>query len=310
VTKPTKRYGHADIICYALNVAEEIQNSEPKTWKEAIEGEDSQLWLLAMNEEMKSLRKNKAWILVDQPKKHKAVGYKWIFKKKEGIPGIKRPRFKARLVAKGFTQVEGIDYNEIFLLVVKHCSTRIMLGLVNQYDLKLEQLDVKTDFLHGNLKETIYMNHPEGFEEGENKVCLLKKSLYGLKQSPRMWYLKFDEFLIRYDFIRNRYDSCVYILKKKVCVLYLLLYVDDILIASANKEEIRQLKESLNTEFEMKDLGSARRILGIDIHRDRATSELFLSQSNYHKKVVEKFRMHQSKPISTPLGHHTKLSVT
>ena len=103
MTKPTKRYGHADIICYALNVAEEIQNSEPKTWKEAIEGEDSQLWLLAMNEEMKSLRKNKAWILVDQPKKQKAVECKWIFKKKEGILGVERPRFKARLVAKGFT---------------------------------------------------------------------------------------------------------------------------------------------------------------------------------------------------------------
>ena len=100
------------------------------------------------------------------------------------------------------------------------------------------------------------MNQPEGFEKGENKVCLLKKSLYGLKQSPRMWYLKFDEFLIRYGFIRNRYDNCVYILKrKKECVLYLLLYVDDILIASANKEEIRQLKESLNTKFEMNDLG-------------------------------------------------------
>ena len=135
-----------------------------------------------------------------------------------------------------------------FSPVVKHCSFRIILGLVNQYDLELEQLDVKIAFLHGNLKETIYMNQPEGFEEGENKVCLLKKSLYGLKQSPRMWYLKFDEFLIRYGFIRNKYDSCVYILKKgEVCVLYLLLYVDDILIASANKEEIRQLKESLNT---------------------------------------------------------------
>jgi len=87
--------------------------------------------------------------------------------------------------------------------------------------LELEQLDVKTNFLHGNLKETIYMNQPKGFEEGENKVCMLKKSLYGLKQSPQMWYLKFDEFLIRYGFIRNRYDSCVYILKKgeSVCSL-------------------------------------------------------------------------------------------
>ena len=128
------------------------------------------------------------------------------------------------------------------------------------------------------------MNQPKGFEEGENKVCLFKKSMYGLKQSPQMWYL-IDDFLIRYGFIRNRNDSYVYILKmKKICVLYLLVYVDDILRESANKEEIRQLKESLNTKFEMKDLGSARRILGIDIHRDRAKGELFLSQSNYLKK--------------------------
>ena len=88
------------------------------------------------------------------------------------------------MVTKGFTQVEGIDYNEIFSPVVKHCSIRIILGLVNQYDLELEQLDVKTTFLHGNIKETIYMNQLEGFEEEENKVCLLKKSLYGLKRSP------------------------------------------------------------------------------------------------------------------------------
>ena len=100
--KPPKRYGHADIICYVLSVAEEIQISKPKTWREAIESEDSQLWLQAMNEEMKSLRKNKTWILMDQPKKQKVVGCKWIFKKKEGIPGVERPRFKARLVAKGF----------------------------------------------------------------------------------------------------------------------------------------------------------------------------------------------------------------
>ena len=133
---------------------------------------------------MESLRKNKTWILVDQPKKQKVVGCKWIFKKKEGIPGVERPRFKARLVAKGFTQVEGIDYNEIFSPVVKHCSIRIILGLVNQYDLELEQLDVKTAFLHGNLKETIYMNQPEGFEEGENKVCLLKKIFVWTKAKP------------------------------------------------------------------------------------------------------------------------------
>lgn len=96
-------------------------------------------------------------------------------------------KFKARLVAKGFTQVEGIDYNEIYSPVVKHTSIRIMLALVNQLDLEFEQLDVKTVFLHENLEETIFMDQPEGFiaTKDKNKVCLLRKSLYGLKQSAK-----------------------------------------------------------------------------------------------------------------------------
>ena len=115
-----------------------------------------------MNEELESLHKNKTWILVDPPKGQRVIGCKWIFKRKEGIPGVEPPRFKARLVAKGFSQVEGIYFNEIYLPVVKHCSIRILLALVNQFNLELEQMDVKTTFLHGDLEENIYMNQPDG----------------------------------------------------------------------------------------------------------------------------------------------------
>lgn len=311
ISKPNRKYGLAEIISYALSAAKEIIGVEPRSYEEAMASHEARDWVRAVNEEMESLQKNGTWKLVDLPKGKRTVSCKWIFKRKEGIPGVEAPRYKARLVARGFTQVQGVDYNEIFSPVVKHCSIRILLSIVNQFDLELEQMDVKTAFLHGDLEETIYMQQPEGFIEDEGKVCLLRKSLYGLKQSPRMWYKRFDDFLVRTGFNRCRYDSCVYVLKRsKKCIMYLLLYVDDILLASASMEEIARFKVKLSSEFEMKDLGPAKRILGMDITRDRRKGELFLSQEGYLRKVVERFRMHEAKPVRTPLGTFTKLSST
>ena len=227
-----------------------------------------------MNEEMLSLEKNQTWKVVSLLKNQKVVGSKWVFKTKEGIPGIEAPRYKARLVANGFTQVEGIDYNEIFSPVVKHCSIRVLMAIINMYDLELEQMDVNTSFLHGELEETIYMQQSEGFVEDNTKVCLLKKSLYELKQSRRQWYRRFDEFLVKAGFVISNYDSCVYMMRRnEKVILYLLLYVDDILMASFDRQEIQKLKKRLNDEFEMKDLGNAKRILGMDIMRDRNKGE-------------------------------------
>ncbi|KAL9256969.1 Retrovirus-related Pol polyprotein from transposon TNT 1-94-like protein [Drosera capensis] len=224
-----------------------------------------------MGEEMESLYKNETWELVKLPKGRRVVGCKWIYKKKTGALEAEKTRFKARLVAKGFTQKEGVDYNEIFSPVVRHTSIRVLLTLVAHQNLKLEQLDVKTAFLHGNLKEEIYMRQPEGFsiEGKEDYVCRLHKSLYGLKQSPRQWYKKFDSFMIKHGFNKSPYDCCVY--HKKVSdasLMYLLFYVDDMLIATRDMVEIKKLKVLLNTEFDMKDLGAAQKILGMEIIRD------------------------------------------
>ena len=148
----------------------------------------------------------------------------------------------------------------MFSLVVKYNSIRLLLALSAYYDIELEQMDVKTAFLHGSLDEEIFMAQPEGFiERGlEDNVCLLKKSLYGLKQSPRQWYLKFDEFMISHGYCISQFDSCVYYkFLSSSGGIYLLLYVDDILIACKQKEEIQKLKVELSTEFEMKDLGAA-----------------------------------------------------
>ena len=138
-----------------------------------------------MHEEMNSLNKNKTYDLVEFPKGKKVLRNKWVFKLKK--VGDKLVKYKARLVVKGFSQKQGIDFDEIFYPVVKMSSIRVVLGLVANLDLKLEQLDVKTTFLHGDLKEEIYMDQPEEFKvKGKEHIfCKLKKSLYGLKQAPR-----------------------------------------------------------------------------------------------------------------------------
>jgi hypothetical protein len=180
------------------------------------------------------------------------------------------------------------------------------------HDLELEQLDVKTAFLHGELEEEIYMDQPEGFivPGKEDLVCKLKRSLYGLKQSPRQWYKRFDSFMLSHGFKRSEFDSCVYIKIVHGSPIYLLLYVDDMLIAAKSMKDVAALKSQLSSEFEMKDLGAAKKILGMEITRDRKSGFLFLSQQSYIKKVLHRFNMHDAKSVSTPIASHFKLSST
>eukprot|EP00253_Pinus_taeda_P034030 PITA_34030 len=181
-----------------------------------------------------------------------------------------KQRYKARLVVKGFAQKKGIDFDEIFSPVVKMTSIRTILSLVAAEDLHLEQLDVKTTFLHGDLEEEIYMQQPQGYEvKGKEKlVCRLKKSFY----------------------------------------IILLLYVDDMLVAGSNMQEINVLKRKLANSFAMKDLGAAKQILGMRITRDRKNRKLTLSQSEYIEKVLKRFNMHNAKPVSIRLASNFKLS--
>ena len=143
----------------------------------------------------------------------------------------------------------------------------------------------------------------------EGQVCVLKKSLYVLKQSSRQWYKWFDTFMIGHGYSRSEYDNCVYHRKlSDGSFVYLLLYVDDMLIAVNNLVEINRLKTQLSGEFEMKDLGAAKKILGMKIRKDREASKLLLSQKSYIEKVLERFGMQQSKLVSTPLAAHFKIS--
>ncbi|MDV3193945.1 MAG: reverse transcriptase domain-containing protein, partial [Sweet potato little leaf phytoplasma] len=291
--------------CYTNNYS-----NEPTSYNEAVNSKDSELWKSAMKHELNSLYLNKTWNLVEKPAGKKIIDCKWVFKLKPGLESSDQPRYKARLVTKGFSQVEGVDYTEVFSPVVRHTSIRILLSIVVQLNLELEQMDATTTFLYGTLDELIFMKQPPGFAEvgREEMVCHLQKSLYGLKQSPRQWNKRFDTFILAEGFSKSPYDSCVYrkYVSKDVFIL-VLLYVDDILIASADKLEIMKLKTSLSREFDMKNLGAAKKILGMELLRDRSRNTLLIAQPDYSKKMLKKFHMDESKVVKTPLAQHFKL---
>ncbi|KAL0550167.1 hypothetical protein IC582_014670 [Cucumis melo] len=222
-----------------------------------------------MKEELKSMNDNEVWDLIELPKESKRVGCKWVFKTKRDSNG-NIERYKARLVAKGYTQKYGIDYKETFSPVSKKNSLRIIVALVAHYDLELHQMDVKTAFLNGNLDEEVFMDQPEGFmvEGKEHMVCRLKRSIYGLKQASKRWYLKFNDTITSFGFKENIVDRCICLKISGSKFIILVLYVDDILLATNDFGLLCQTKEFLSKNFEMKDMSEASYVIGIEIFRE------------------------------------------
>ena len=206
--------------------------TEPQTFQEAINSNDAALWREAMQSEIESIDSNNVWELVDLPENRNALKCKWVFKQKTDSNG-KIIKYKARLVAKGFSQKYSIDYTETFSPVVHFSSVRSLLALAAQRDLHVCQLDVSTAFLNGELEEDVYMMQPEGFiaKNNEHKVCKLKKSIYGLKQSSKCWITTLNNFLIQMNFSQSESDPCVYVNNDNELFI-IAVYVDDIILIS------------------------------------------------------------------------------
>lgn len=206
------------------------------------------------------------------------------------------------------TQIPGINYSHTFSPVVKASTIRIVLSLSVLHKWRLHQLDVKNAFLHGCLNETIFMDQPPGFVDPQlpNHVCKLSKALYGLKQAPRAWFHRLSKFLLSNGFLCSRADPSLFIYARNSCIMYLLVYVDDLILTGNNESILIAFTTRLHQEFAIKDLGDLSYFLGLEV--SYTDDGLFLSQSKYATYILTHSDLLDSKPMSTPLATHEVLT--
>src|SRR4051812_32522015 len=277
------------------------EQAEPKTLKQAMSRSDRDKWHEACTEEMMAHMGNGTWEIVDAPVGSKVIGSGWVFKVKRNADGSIKP-FKARLVAKGYSQCPRFDFTEIFAPTNRSSSIRLILAISAIQDLHLHSIDVSHAFTNGDLEETIYMKQPEGFHSGRpGQVCLLKKSLYGLKQAARMWNLKLHAALVSLGFNRLNSDRSIYIYVKGDVRIIMPIFVDDITLASSSQSAINSTIKDLAAHFKLRDLGPTSFLLGIQIIRDRSKHQISLCQRQYIIDMLETFNLSDCNPVTTPM---------
>ena len=281
---------------------------EPETIQEALNSEYSVQWKAAADSEYQSLMENKTWELVKLPDNRTVIGCKWIFKVKYGDQGQVN-RFKGRLVAKGYSQKYGKDFDETFSPVVRFDSIRTLLAFAVEKQMLIHQMDVVAAFLHGDLEEDIYMEQPEGYviPGKEDMVCKLKKSLYGLKQSPRCWNRAFTDSMKSLNFTQSQAEPCMFIRRSAdgTELSIIALYVDDLITVTTNEAEMNEIKASLRQNFKMKDMGSLHFCLGVNIKQ--CTDMIKLSQKQYIQKLLKRYELTDANPVSTPMDLNVRL---
>lgn len=223
-------------------------------------------WREAMLNEYNAFVANNTWDLVPASSEQNVVGCKWVFHIKCRPDGTVE-RYKARLVAKGFHQWPSIDYFDTFSLVVKPAMIRTVLSLVLMKNWSLRQMDVNNAFLHGTLSEQVFMSQPPDFINAAypSYVCKLRKAIYGLKQAPRAWFNELCNFLAHYGFYYSRSNSSLFVFARGSTLLYLLVYVDDLLLTGNDNDLLNHFVQSLSNRFSMKNLGQLKHFLGIEV---------------------------------------------
>jgi hypothetical protein len=264
-------------------------------------------WKAAMDLEFSALMRNKTWHLVPPAPDRNLIDCKWVYKLKRKVDGS-IDRHKARLVAKGFKQRHCIDYDDTFSPVVKFATVHLVLSLAVSQGWSLRQLDVQNAFLHGVLEEDVYMKQPPGFQDSSHPDyhCKLDKALYGLKQAPRAWYSRLSLKLQALGFTSSKADISLFIYKKGAVTIYLLVYVDDIIVTGSCLAAIDALLSDLKAEFPLKDLGPLHYFLGIEVNQ--LSDGILLTQTKYASDILRRAGMSHCKPATTPLSTSAKLT--
>ncbi|KAI3810934.1 hypothetical protein L1987_20606 [Smallanthus sonchifolius] len=281
-----------------------ISQVEPKNVEMAL---NDNKWIEAMQEELAQFDKLKVWNLVDLPKGAYPIGTKWVFKCKKDDRGVV-VRNKARLVVQGFNQQEGIDYTEVYAPVARLEAIRLFLAFASFKGFKVFQLDVKSAFLYGNVKEEVYVCQPPGFEDplNPNMVFKLDKALYGLHQAPRAWYETLSTHLLANDFVRGKIDSTLFIKKSGGDYLLVQIYVDDIIFGSTNEGLCKDFEGVMKSKFEMSAMGELSFFLGLQVNQKE--DGFFIHQSKYVKDILSRFKMEDCTPYDTPIPVNHKLN--
>ncbi|BBH08880.1 transposable element gene, partial [Prunus dulcis] len=294
---------------FAFSVAAEIikdDDIEPCSINECTQRQDWPKWKDAIQAELNSLEKRSVFgHIVPTPPNVNPVGYKWVFTRKRNEKN-EISRYKARLVAQGFSQRPGIDYVETYSPVMDTITFRYLISLAVSEKLEMRLMDVITAYLYGELDTDIYMKVPEGFrlpEAARNKPrgmfsVKLRRSLYGLKQSGRMWYNRLSKYLLKEGYTNDPICPCVFIKKSESGFAIVAVYVDDMNLIGTS-EELQKTVDYLKREFEMKDLGKTKYCLGLQI--EHSANGILVHQSTYTEKVLKRFGMDKAHPLSTPM---------
>jgi hypothetical protein len=261
-----------------------------------------------MQAECMALMKNKTWHLVPPHKGTNIIDCKWVYKVKRKQDGS-LDRYKVRLVAKRFKQRYGIDYEDTFSPVVKATTIRVILSIGVSRGWSMRQLDIQNFFLHGMLKEEVYMKPPPSYEDQvhPNYICKLDKALYGLKQAPRAWYSRLSKKLVELGFNSSKADTSLFFYSHNGIIIFMLVYVDDIIVVSSDSNAVTALLRDLQKEFALKNLVPLHYFLGIEVNQ--ATKGIVLSQAKYANDLLKKTGMNDCKPVNTPMSTSEKLSL-
>ena len=273
----------------------------PNTIEEARNSYDSENWEKAIQTELDILRDKNTWELIEPPKDRNIVGNRWVFTKKFDENG-NLSKYKARLVAQGFSQGFIYDYSDTFSPVVRFDSFRLLVSIAAFHNHPIGQMDIKGAYLNGNLEEEIYMRQPKGCDDGTGRVCRLKHTLYGLKQSGREWNKTLRKFLVeKLGYKQLVKEHGIFFRKDTEGYDIIAVWVDDFFIVSTSSRRLQKVKQEISIKWETTDQGNPKLLLGINLERNYATGSIKISQRQYIMKILRRFNMENSTPSPTPL---------